>query len=159
MSTRGLAPAVRSHPIREAIMRTSPLLRSAAAIAICVAARATAAPLFTAPYLSFGTAGQPRFVAVGDLNGDGKADLVATSELARSLSVLLSISDGTFAQPTYYLTGAGPLGPVIGDVDGDGVPDIVVPDQGSGTISVFVGHGDGGLGTRTDYTVGSDPTS
>src|SRR5262245_3470445 len=122
-------------------MRTSRLLRCATALALCCS-HVAAAPLFKAPYLAFGTARQPTWTAMGDLNADGKADMVLASDLDQSITVLLSNGDGTFAHRTDYVTGEHPFAIAIGDLNGGGVPDLVVPNEGSHTISVFIGRGD-----------------
>ena len=83
--------------------------------------------------------GQP--VALSDLNGDQKLDLVAANTgtelnaatLPDIVSVLYGNGDGTFANfPSYPATPAGnPPGsvgtPVAGDFNGDGKPDLAVP--------------------------------
>src|SRR5437016_2479890 len=66
------------------------------------APRAVAAPLFAAPFLSFDTGSYPLSVAVADLNGDGKPDLVAANNLANTVSVLLGNGDGTFGAKTDF---------------------------------------------------------
>src|SRR6516162_7425875 len=67
-------------------------------------------------------------VAVGDVNGDGKPDLVVTDDCASSIncvsglvSVLLGNGDGTFQTAvTYGSGGLTPISVTIGDVNGDG---------------------------------------
>jgi hypothetical protein len=46
-----------------------------------------------------------RSIAVGDFNGDGAEDLVASNAPATSLSVLLGNRDGTFRAPLVFLAG------------------------------------------------------
>jgi hypothetical protein len=99
----------------------------------------------------------PTAVAVGDLNGDGNADLAAADSGANAVSVLLGNGDGTFGPHVDTPTGSDPPGVTVGDVTGDGTPDLVVPNYGAGTVSVLPGNGDGTFGTRTDLTVGSGP--
>jgi hypothetical protein len=83
----------------------------------------------------------PRWVAVADLNGDGKPDIVAFG--INKGSVLLGNGDGTFQAPeSLPVTDGGPV--AVADVNGDGKPDIVV----TGAFSpygadVLLGNGDG----------------
>ena len=88
-------------------------------------------------------------VAVGDFNGDGKADLIAVNEgtNAGSVSVLLGNGDGTFQAPVNYATGA-PISysVALGDFNADGSLDVAVGNFGALQnipVSVLLGNGDG----------------
>ena len=65
-------------------------------------------------------------VAIADLNGDGRPDLVVV-EGDNMFSVLLGNGDGTFQAPVSYSTG-GPWATsvAIGDLNGDGKLDVVL---------------------------------
>src|SRR6267142_561561 len=84
-----------------------------------------------------------RSVAIGDLNGDGKPDIVTANWLDGTTSVLLNNGSGSFQQKVDYNTGAGPYSVAVGDVSGDGTPDIVTANQGGGSLSVLLGNGNG----------------
>src|SRR5438105_2090066 len=75
------------------------------------------------------TGGGPTAVAVGDLNGDGKPDLVIANGNAGTISVLLNAGNGTFAAAVNYTVGSQPVSIAIGDVNGDGAPDLAVANQ------------------------------
>src|SRR5690348_10608836 len=63
----------------------------------------------------------PRGVALGDLNGDGKLDLVVASyQSNQTVSVLLGNGDGTFQPQVRYSVGSGPFAAGIADVNLDG---------------------------------------
>ena len=81
-------------------------------------------------------------VDVGDVNGDGRADIVVMSGqlyAAPNLGILLQTSEGAMAPPVYYSVGSQILthGVAVGDVNGDGKHDVVVS-YGGNSPSAFI---------------------
>ncbi|MCH7702528.1 MAG: VCBS repeat-containing protein [Planctomycetes bacterium] len=95
-------------------------------------ARADCPTLFGAHVL-YGAGNGPSSVAIGDLDGDGDADLVVANSSDDNVSVLLNNGDGTFAAHVLYGVGNGPSSVAIGDLDGDGDADLAVVNAGSAT--------------------------
>ena len=85
----------------------------------------------------------PTSVAVADLNGDGRPDLVTTNSDGNSVSVLLGNGDGTFSVQQTFPVGRSPRDVVVADLTGDGIPDLVVANYNDDTVSVLIGKGDG----------------
>jgi len=82
----------------------------------------------------------PYSIAAGDIDGDGKQDLVVTNNVASTVSVYRNTSSpGTisFAARVEFATGNAPFSVAIGDLDGDGRPDLAVTNYLSTTVSVF----------------------
>jgi hypothetical protein len=98
-------------------------------------------------------------VAIGDVNGDGKPDVVVPNIWSNTLSVLLGNGDGTFRSPIINLTGVSPFAVAIGDVNGDGKPDLVASNESEKTLSVLLGNGDGTFQAQTTYATGLSPSS
>jgi len=95
-------------------------------------------------------------LAVADLNGDGKPDLVVTNANSSGkgiIYVLLNEGDGTFPTQVTYPSGGFGTSVILGDVNRDGKLDAVVAST-SGSVSVLLGNGDGTFGAPVAYPVG-----
>ena len=80
-------------------------------------------------------------LTMGDFNGDGKLDLIATGITS---NIYLGNGDGTFAAPKSINTFISYNGnPTVGDFNGDGKLDLVVPAGGGFSLDVLLGNGDG----------------
>jgi VCBS repeat-containing protein len=98
-----------------------------------------------------------RFVAIGDMNGDGRPDLAVANYDDNNVSVLLGTGNGTFGIATNFSVGANPRTVGVGDLNGDGRLDLVAASSISDTVSVLLGNGDGTFQTQTTYSTGSSP--
>jgi hypothetical protein len=95
----------------------------------------------------------PESFAMGDLNGDGKLDIVVGFNRSgqKNLAVLLGNGDGTFQAPVPLSSGPAPSGVTLADLNGDGKVDLVVGIPTKNLISVYLGNGDGTFGKTKDY--------
>jgi extracellular elastinolytic metalloproteinase len=96
-----------------------------------------------------------RFLDLGDVNGDGKLDVVATNTDSNTVSLLLGNGDGTFNAATTYPVHLAPLGLTVRDVNGDGLADVIVPHFNTNDIGVLLGRADGTLGAAQYFNVGA----
>jgi hypothetical protein len=82
-------------------------------------------------------------LAIADLDGDGRADLVisGTSFVNEDLLLLRQQADGRFVQTQVLATGeSNPADVAVADVDSDGRPDIVATAGGNQPVYVAVFH-------------------
>jgi hypothetical protein len=77
-------------------------------------------------------------IAVADLNGNGKPDIVAVDYGSSVVWVLPGNGDGTFQSPISYPTAAHSVGVAIGDMNHDGRPDIAVANQTANSVTVLL---------------------
>ena len=107
--------------------------------------------------------GVPLGIAVGDINGDGKRDVIVGIENEGGSQngtpvALFGHGDGTFSDPqTLYPAGAYPA---LADMNGDGNLDLVVATPcgdvkcTKGGVGVLLGNGDGSFQPLQNYTSG-----
>ena len=88
----------------------------------------------------FATGRIPNRLAVGDVNGDGVADVAVTNTESNSVSLFLMSRQGTVASSSTIQVGREPGGIAIHDLNGDGKGDIVVADNGDNNILVIWGR-------------------
>ncbi|MEH2218468.1 MAG: FG-GAP-like repeat-containing protein [Nostoc sp.] len=97
----------------------------------------------------------PKSVALGDVNSDGRLDLVSANYDDSSVSVLLGNGNGTFAAKVDYLVGSGPSSIALGDVNSDGRLDLVSANYDDSSVSVLLGNGNGTFAAKVDYAAGT----
>jgi hypothetical protein len=105
----------------------------------------------------------PYSVTAGDVNADGRVDLV-TASAGNNVGVLLGTGLGSFGAAQNYPIGgspynANPYSVALVDFNGDGKVDVVTANEISGTVSVLLGAGNGSFGTAQHFAVGSEPQS
>jgi hypothetical protein len=113
----------------------------------------------------------PFGIAVGDVNGDGHADVVVANagtdgsdfpppELPGSVSVFVADGAGAFAAAVQHSTGPDEgraEGIALGDITGDGHVDIVVSRPNANAVAVLAGDGSGAFGDALLHPVSVGP--
>jgi hypothetical protein len=98
-------------------------------------------------------------MAVADIDGDGKGDLIIANSLTNSMSVMLGNGDGTFQNQQPFAVGVAPFKGVVADVNGDGKPDLVMVNAGTDTVSVLLNNGNGTFQSPKTYLSSNDGTA
>jgi hypothetical protein len=116
--------------------------------------------------LPTGIFGLPNGSYVGDVNNDGKPDVISAIRRNNQISVLLNNGLGGFSTPIVTTVGINAANIAVGDVNGDGKLDLVTTNGNLGSsddpdlslvnnISVLLGNGTGGFSAPTNINVGS----
>jgi len=118
------------------------------------------------PMITYAAGSNPRGLAVGDLNGDGKADVVvanfgagtligqATTQAAGTLQVYKGTADGLVPW-TLLPSGKSPRSVVIADLNGDGRLDIAASFYDDNAVGVYIQRADGSF-SGTGTSIGID---
>jgi hypothetical protein len=116
-----------------------------------------------APVITYqtGPTSVPVGVAVADVNGDGRPDLVTANHGNNTVGVLLGQAGGGFAPAITYPTGptSAPASVAVADMNGDGRPDIIAASYDDNTVGVLLGQAGGGFAAVSTYAAGPARTS
>jgi hypothetical protein len=115
----------------------------------------------------FATTDSPFYLAVSDMNGDGKPDLVIANYSGQGsdpsddgVNVLLGDGRGGFrlmSGSPFPTTGRASGALAVGDINGDRVPDVAVANGVSNNVTVLLGSGSGTLSPGSTLSVGREP--
>lgn len=87
----------------------------------------------------------PSAAAVGDLTGDGLADLLVTNTDDGSVTLLIGDGSGRFPRRLNFPAGENPVDLALGDLDGDGDLDAAIANHETVYITLLRNDGSGGL--------------
>ena len=103
------------------------------------------------------TVDTPGKIGIGDLNGDGAADLALPDPMNGQIHILLGDNTGHFHAGTSVTDQSYPIKAILRDINGDGHLDLITLPAISGTAFVAFGNGDGTFAAGTSYSTGQLP--
>jgi hypothetical protein len=107
--------------------------------------KVVSAPDFDARVIPVGKA--PAFIAIADVNHDGKPDVIVANTDEGTISVLLGDGKRHFAPApgSPFPCGDNPNDIAVADMNGDGNPDLVIANTGTPYLTILLGDGKGGF--------------
>ncbi len=84
-------------------------------------------------------------VAISDLNGDSKADLVTANRNTNNISIFFGLGNGSFMPRVQIPVNAVPRFVGIGDFNGDSKRDLIVTHENAAAAVILLGDGSGGF--------------
>ncbi len=108
---------------------------------------------------SLGGASRPVAIQVGDLNHDGRMDIVTANDNSSDVAILYGKAGGFGLAKRINLGNWGPSDVRLADVNGDGRLDIVTMNSHARSIGVLVNAGAGNFTKQKTLAVQGNPTS
>ena len=99
----------------------------------------------------------PSYLDVGDITGDGVADLLVVNETSNNVSVLANNGAGVFSPLATIPVGAKPYSIHLGHLNGDNLLDFVVANRDSNSVSVVLANGAGAFAAPVHRSTPADP--
>ena len=101
-------------------------------------------------------------IAVQDLDGDGKLDVVLANQGLDAVKINYGRNNDPTALEDFAARESGVVAPgavKLADLDGDRVADLIVPNTGGNSVLIYRGRGDGTFGMGETIFTGSNPAS
>jgi len=124
---------------------------------VAVASGPTAAPIF--PNMAHSVGADPVAVAIGDVDGDGRRDLVVANRWSEDLSVLLGRGDGDFAPERRFDATGIPVAVAVADFNGDGRDDVAFALPVDDRVVIDMAEAAGVLVPSLTLAVGDSPSA
>jgi FG-GAP-like repeat/FG-GAP repeat len=132
-------------------------MAAVAAGAVLAAAGTAWADFVAEPGSPYPVGNDPLSIYAGDLNGDGRPDVVTMNGTSSDVSVFMRQPAGGFAQEagSPIAVGSAPSGVAIGDFNGDHLADLAVSAFGAGNVAVLLRRpADDGFGAGQTVAAG-----
>jgi hypothetical protein len=98
----------------------------------------------------------PNGIQIGDLNGDGLADIAVCFETANKIEALINVG-GDFVSTQKQRTGDNPNNLALADMNGDNTLDILTANYDSGDVGILFNDGAANFSKVTQYAIGASP--
>src|SRR6267154_1698830 len=102
--------------------------------------------------LSFACIAQGQIAAVGDLNGDGKPDVVVGNGNLNTVSIFINNGNGTLTATRFVPVSRAVRSVALADFNGDGHLDILVWDEPG--LEILLGDGAGNFSAAVPVATG-----
>ena len=99
--------------------------------------------------------GDPLNLVVGDVNGDGYLDILATNYIDGSISVLLNNKQGLFTNVNNSRSRNLSYGLALGDLDNDGDLDLLTCDGIGTAVNIYTNDSKGNFQLSSSLTIGT----
>jgi hypothetical protein len=104
-----------------------------------------------------GSGSTPYMVAVGDLNNDGRLDIVVANFGTNNVGIFVGFENASFArQIELSIVPSRPISISLADFNNDKLLDIATANYGTHSVSIFYGHGNGNFSSPIPYSMGYD---